>query len=233
MSALIQRFGAAFSRWAQRLVPDPFLLALGLTLLVMFLGAANLTLGQDVSAALFRDLAQADAPPDPSIFWTVFGAWLAGFANPGGLAFALQMCLVLVTGHALATSPPVQSAVDRIAQLPRDTASAAALVAGVGCLASVVHWGLGAIVGALLAREIARNATRRGLVLHYPLLGAAAYAGFAVWHGGLSGSAPLKVAEDGHFLQALIGVISVRETLFSNANLLVTGVLVVGIPLLF
>jgi short-chain fatty acids transporter len=143
------------------------------------------------------------------------------------------MCLVLVTGHALALSPPVQRLVESVARKPQSSAAAAALVAAVACAAAVVHWGLGAIVGAFLAREIGRHAPARGLKLHYPLLGAAAYAGLAVWHGGLSGSAPLKVAEEGHFAAGVIGVLPMSETVFSPLNLVITGSLLVLIPLAF
>ena len=82
-----------------------------------------------------------------------------------------------------------------------------------------------------LAREIGRHAPARGLAIHYPLLGAAAYSGMAVWHGGLSGSAPLKVAGgDG---AEWVGHLSLADMLLSPTNLLVTGSLVVCIPLLF
>jgi short-chain fatty acids transporter len=52
-----------------------------------------------------------------------------------------------------------------------------------------------------------------------------------VWHGGLSGSAPLKVAEPGHFLEGKIGVVGLGQTLGSWMNLGITGALVVVIPL--
>jgi len=54
------------------------------------------------------------------------------------------MCLILVTGHALAVSPPVQRLVVRIAQLPRTSAGAAALVAVIACLAAVSDGARGA-----------------------------------------------------------------------------------------
>jgi short-chain fatty acids transporter len=216
---MIARLGRRLSRISTRVVPDPFVLALALTGLVLVLGLLRLALSDD--------------PPAEGAFWTLLVGWAQGFSSKPGLAFALQMCLVLVTGHALALSPPVQRAVVAIARLPRSGASAAALVAAVAAVAGVVHWGLGAIVGAFLAREIARHARSRGLTVHYPLLGAAAYTGLAVWHGGLSGSAPLKVAESGHFAADIAGVVPVSATLLSPLNLLVTGSLVVLLPLLY
>ncbi len=223
MSALAA-LGTKLSRVATKVVPDPFVLALGLTLLVGGVGAFHLV-GSD---------------PEGGIGWTVLEGWATGFASPGGLAFALQMCLVLVTGHALASSPPVQRGVRWLAARVRGPAGAAFVVSFVACCAAVVHWGLGAIVGAFLAREIGRNSVREegGPVLHYPLLGAAAYAGLAVWHGGLSGSAPLKVAEAGHFAADAVtthegGVIPVAETLLSPLNLTITGLLCIGLPIIF
>ena len=49
------------------------------------------------------------------------------------------------------------------------------------------------IVGALLAREVGRAMTHRGVPVNYPLLAAAGYMGLMVWHGGLSGSSPLSM----------------------------------------
>ncbi len=216
---MIARLGKTLSRVSSRVVPDPFVLALGLTVFVMALGAIKLAAG--------------DAAPKDGIAWTILDGWAGAFSSAPLLAFALQMCLVLVTGHALALSPPVQRGVRAIAQMPQSCGSAALIVAAVACLAAVVHWGLGAIVGAFLAREIGRHAPARGLKLHYPLLGAAAYAGLAVWHGGLSGSAPLKVAEKGHFTESIVGVLPMSETVFSMLNFVLLGSLLVLIPLLF
>lgn len=213
--SLLERFGDRLSRIAARLIPDPFLIALALTL-VVFVAGAILLAGADTDTA--------------SIAGTLGAGWWSGFADPGLLGFALQMCLVLVTGHALATAPPVRRALGHLAALPRTAAQATFLVGLVACIAGVLHWGLAAVVGAFLARELAR--TRNDLQLHYPLLAAAAYGGMVVWHGGLSGSAPLKVAEPAHFAADVIGQLPVDATLGSTLNLLVTGGLVVGIPLL-
>jgi short-chain fatty acids transporter len=202
-------------------VPEPFVLAIVLTLIVGTIGAIRLkTLGTD------------------DVFWTLADGWTTDFMSAGLLAFALKMALILVTGHALALSPAVQKFVDTIARMPKSAAMAAAVVALVACLSSLIHWGLGAIVGALLAREIGRSARERGVPLHYPLLGAAAYSGFAVWHGGLSGSAPVTVATPDHFLAETLaslgvaeGVIPVGDTLWGPLNLVITGTLVLVIPL--
>ncbi|MBT8493137.1 MAG: TIGR00366 family protein [Deltaproteobacteria bacterium] len=218
---MIARLGAALARWCSRWVPDPFVLALGLTLLVFAIGASMLV-GQGAELG--------DAFWDLTLSWAGFiddetGKTRGGLANPGGLAFALQMCLVLVTGHAMALSPPVQRAIRALAQLPRSAGAATVMVALVACAAALVHWGLGAIAGALLAREIGRYGAERGLRVHYPLLGAAAYSGMAVWHGGLSGSAPLKVAEAGQ--------VGLEATLGSQLNLVVSAAMVITIAVCY
>ena len=211
---MVARIGNALNRFSARWVPDPFVLALLLTALVLCAGAG-------------RMLAQGKS----EIIQGLALGWMDGFSLSGGLAFALQMCFVLVTGHAMALSAPVQRAIVRVAQLPQSAATASAMVALVACASALIHWGLGAIAGALLAREIGRHAPARGLAIHYPLLGAAAYAGMAVWHGGLSGSAPLKVAGgDG---AQWVGEITLSQLLLSPTNLLITGTLLVTIPLLF
>jgi len=203
-------------------VPDPFIFALLLTALSLLLGLA-----------LFTPAEGAEMPGLTAQLGLMIDGWSAEFFKTGLLAFAFQMCLVLVTGHALALSKPVQRGILALASIPKTTAGAAVLVGYISAVSGVVHWGLGAVVGAFLAREIGRIARNEGRELHYPLLGAAAYLGLLVWHGGFSGSAPLKVAEDGHFLASIIGVVGADQTILSPLNLIVTGVLVVGTPLLF
>lgn len=205
---MIERLGAAFAGWAERRVPSPFVLALGLTL-ATFVLALTVT----------RTPAEA-----------AWAGWGGGFWD--FLPFAMQMSLILVTGHALAVSPPARRVVGALAGLPRGPRSAAALAAFVSVCLSLVHWGLGLVVGALLAREIGLSARRRGVAIHYPAVVAGAYAGFLSWHGGLSGSAPLTVATPGHFLEDRLGVIPVGATLGSPSNLVLCALLVVFVPLL-
>jgi short-chain fatty acids transporter len=203
---LIERLGASFAAFAERWVPSPFVLALGLTILTFALGlAAGATAGETLKG-------WGDG------FWVFLG-------------FGMQMSLVLVTGHALAMSGLVSRLVDALARLPKGNRSAAAMTGLVSVIFSLIHWGLGLILGALLARQIGRAAAARGLEIHYPLVVAAAYAGFLSWHGGLSGSAPLKVAEQGHFLESEIGIVEVGRTLFSGLNVGVSLMLLISVPL--
>jgi short-chain fatty acids transporter len=207
--AMLARLGEVFSRWAERWVPDPFVLAIVLTSITLLGG--------------FALSGSAGA---------VIQGWYEGFSSTPLLAFALQMCLILVTGHALAASVPVQRIVRSIARWPKRTPAAAGLVALIACVTGLIQWGLGAVVAAFVVREIAHGAAEEGRPMDIPVLGAAAYAGLAIWHGGLSGSAPLKAAESAQFTQGATRAIPVNETLFSPLNLIVTGGLLVLLPLM-
>ena len=112
----------------------------------------------------------------------------------GLLAFMTQVALVLLLGYTLATTRPVARALVRIASIPKTPRAAYAFVALVASVASLISFGLGLVVGGVIALEVGRAARRRGVRLHYPLLVASAYSGFAVWHMGYSATGPLAAA---------------------------------------
>jgi short-chain fatty acids transporter len=148
------------------------------------------------------------------------------------LKFGMQMTVILVTGYALATTPILRRMIGALAILPRGPGSAAALVALMAMLAAFVHWGLGLMVGALLARAVGGRARERGIPVHYPLLGAAGYVGLMVWHGGWSGSAPLIFATDQLGMLGGGKVLPFSQTLFSPMNLTVALLLLLTVPAL-
>jgi len=199
---------------ARRYMPDPFVLAIALTFLVAILGiiVADGSLSERVGTTLSGWKAFLFEPPTAS-----------GGVNRKLLYFAFQMCLMLVTGHALASSPPIQRIVRRLARTPQRFDTAVLLVAFVACLMALVHWGLGLIVGAMIAREVGGELSRRNIPHHYPLLGAAGYTGLMVWGGGLSGSIPLAAAGQAG--------IALELTLFSPLNLVTSLLLLASIPL--
>ena len=206
---MIRRMGSYFSRWADKYMPDPFLFAILLTFLTLILGV------------IFTDSGP----------FAMLKQWNKGFWEL--LTFSMQMCLILVTGYALATTKAVRRGIEALADIPKTGAGAATLVALVAIIAAYINWGLGIIVGALIARQVALRGYQKGVAMHYPLLGAAGYAGLAVWHGGFSASAPLLVATEGHFLADKIGIIPVSQTLFSPLNIVVAVFLIIGLPFLF
>ena len=203
----LERLGRSLASISERLLPDPFLLAILLTVATSALGVF---LAGETPGRMLR-------------YWGT-GVWDL-------LEFSMQMCLILVTGYALAETPLLRRFINWLASLPRSGAGAAALVCAVACVTGALHWGLSVIMGALVARDTAVVAARRGIRVHYPLLGACGYVGMLVWHGGLSGSAPLTVATGGHFLAERIGVIPIGATLGSPLNLAVLATLIVLLPL--
>ena len=135
------------------------------------------------------------------------------------LAFSMQMALVLVCGSALAAAPIVKKGISRLASAPKTPAVAIAFVSAISSVACWLNWGFGLIVGAILAKEVARKL--RGV--DYRLLIASAYSGFVVWHSGISGSVPLSMATAGDALtKATNGIVSepvaLSETIFSIYN---------------
>lgn len=190
----------------RRSFPSPFSLALFLSLITA------------AAACLF---ARPQQTTITAFLPTLAGYWESGFWEL--LEFGMQMMLILILGHALALSKIIDTSLQKLVQLPRNGAQAVLLVGSLSMAFGLINWGFGLIGGALLARKMGEQAQKRSMPLNYPLLVAAAYSCMLVWHGGLSGSAPLKVAEKTHFLVDKMGVMPVSETLFSNLNLLATG----------
>lgn len=155
---------------------------------------------------------------------TVVRYWGDGFW--GLLGFAMQMLLVLISGFMLAQSPPVKRLLRRLAGLATTPGSAILWVSFVSFLASWLNWGFGLVVGALFAKELARQVR-----VDYRLLVASAYTGFVAWHGGLSGSIPLTIATPGHFAEEQMGLIATRDTLFAFFNLALLLAMLIVIPL--
>ncbi|CAN5780476.1 TIGR00366 family protein [soil metagenome] len=210
---MIARLGLLISRAFRSIMPDPFVLAVVLTFVTIAL-ALLLT------------------PASPA---QVVDAWASDIGLWSLLKFAMQMALILVTGHAVASSPPVARLTRRLAQLPTSGAGAAALVAVLPTTTGVLNWGLGLIVGAVAAREVGAAMQRKGIRVHYPLLAASGYLGLMVWHGGFSGSAPLKVTNAAGIAEIFgasppIAPIALDRTLFSPMNLFITGGLLILLP---
>ncbi|MFT5337747.1 MAG: short-chain fatty acids transporter [Luteibaculaceae bacterium] len=213
-------FIQSYSRFFKRFFPSPFVIAI---LLSVFVAGMALLFGK--SELSIPDLAQS---------------WYQGLWNKGGLVFLVQMMLMLVLGHVLALSKPIDALLDKLTNRCVDTPTSVYWVCLVSLVFCWLNWGLGLVVAAVLARKIGNQFKARNSKLNYPLIGAAAYSGMMFWHGGLSGSAPLKVAEEGHLIHLLSGLnvaglpssISIANTLFSLPNLLCSLFILVALPLL-
>lgn len=180
------------SRVVQRYLPDAFVLAILLTFLVV-LAALGLT----------------DSTPVD-----VVNYWGEGFSKL--FVFGMQMVLVLLTGFVLALSPVVEKMLDKLTDIPNTPNQAYALTAVISFICCYLNWGLGLVVGALVAREMGKKV--KGL--HFPLVVAAAYSAEIV--RGPSSSIPVVMATPDHFMYEEFGIIPVTETLYSWWNIVVT-----------
>ena len=119
----------------------------------------------------------------------------------------MQMSMIVVTGYAVATAPPVYRVVRLLAAVPKTGRGAAAYVGLFSMLASLVSWSFSLIFSALLAREVAHRV--RGS--DYRAIGAAAYLGVgSVWALGMSSSAALIMATPASLpdsIESITGVI--------------------------
>lgn len=151
----------------------------------------------------------------PSGAVAILNSWSHGFGSLMG--FAMQMVLMLLLGHVLASAPWVYARLQALARWLSQRRGTAFWIVVLSAAISWLHWGLGLVAGALIAREVARSQPDNAVArLRYT---AAAYAGFIVWHGGWSGSAPLVVATPNHNWASNLGVIPVSATLLSPLNL--------------
>lgn len=152
--------------------------------------------------------------------------WGGGFWNL--LAFSMQMALVLVTGHALASSEPVRKAMGYVASFAKTPTQGVMLVCFAAAVTNIINWGFGLVVGAMFAREVARRVPKSD----YRLLIASAYIGFMTWHGGFSGSVPLVAATKGNPMEKTVGLIPISDTIFSTYNIAITLALIIVLPLI-
>jgi len=210
---MLESIGRRLSAFFRATAPDPFVLAILLTFVTFALAIG------------FSERSPAE----------ITEAWAADDGIWRYLGFGMQMCLILVTGHAIAASRPVSGVLSVLAHLPRTGPQAAALVALVAVCLGVFQWAVGLIAGALLARDIGRVLVRRGIRVHYPVLVAAGYVGMMVWHGGFSGTAPIKVttaADLADVIDPAVGLapIPLDQTLLSPLNLVTTGGLLLLCP---
>lgn len=199
---MIGRISRVMTGFVNRYLPDPLILAMLLTILVFI-------------------LAYCLTPHTPL---DLIQMWGDGFWNL--LGFGMQMALIIVTGHALASTPLMKRILRITASLAKTPTQAVMLVTLFASVACVINWGFGLVVGAMFAREVARRVPQ----CDYPLLIACAYMGFLTWGGGFSGSMPLLAATPGNPIEHIAGLIPITHTLMTGFNLFVIGALIVVMP---
>jgi short-chain fatty acids transporter len=212
----LKDLGAGLTNWTERWIPDSMVIVFILSIIAYIL-ALIWGFGKEVAFG--------------SRLYGGIEAWGKGFWVY--LAFAMQMCLIMMTGYILALSPPVRRLLDGLAGLPdKDKPSQAIIVMALfSTLSAWISWGLSLIASAVLALFI----VRRNPKVDYRLLVASAYLGLGcTWHSGLTGSATLMMASPGNALVQsavkegwITGPVSTGSTIFNPFNLILTAVVII------
>ena len=195
---MFKKFTNGCVKLVQRFLPDAFVFCIILTI-VVFIAAMPVAGMNPIEVA---------------------NAWGSGVW--GLLAFSMQMALVLVLGSALANAPAIKKLIVKLAGVPKKPVGAVAFVTIISAICCFINWGFGLIIGALLAKEVAKKI--KGL--DYRLIIAAAYSGFVIWHAGISGSIPLGMTSlnaDGvvdNTAGAVTEIVPTSQTIFSAWNLI-------------
>ena len=192
---IFQILARPFIAFVERYYPDAFIFVIILSV-ITFISALILT-EASVSSALL--------------------AWGDGLSML--FTFTAQITIIMIGAHSLAHTVSVQNFLTRIGQLPNTAYQAYSLDAFTAGVASLCAWSFGLIIGAIMARSVAKECLKKPFKIHYPLLVASAYSGYVIWHMGYSSSSALFVATPGHLLENKIGVLPVTETILSPINI--------------
>jgi short-chain fatty acids transporter len=193
--------GDRLSRFTERWIPDSWVVCMMLTVIVLGLSVFGAGVGVEASVL----------------------AWGAGMWTL--LQLAMQLSIAMITAHACVSSPPVFRLLERLAGLsnPERPRQAVIVTALYSLVTAYFNWALSIVASALFIPFVCRRNPKTDV----RVLIAAAYLGNGtVWHGGLSGSAPLILATPGNPLIAPVGaspvidrLVPVTETLFAPFNL--------------
>jgi short-chain fatty acids transporter len=209
------------------LLPTPFTIALLLTII----------------SIVFATIWPWNYDKDNLLNWseksaTVLKYWYDGLWNTNGLAFAIQMMLMLLLGHVLALSPIVDKSINRLLPICRTNSKSAFIITLFTLIVSWFNWGLGLVFGAIFCKKVMQYASENKIALNSGLIGAAGYCGLMIWHGGISGSSLIKISEPGHLASltnetiktVVPNIIGFRDTVFSTMNLIITLFILLVIP---
>lgn len=201
MLTRFRRLGASLSVLTERWVPDSWIICMMLT-----------------TVAIALCVFGAEASIEETILAWGKGVWKL-------LGLAMQFTITIVAAHACASSKPIYRLFNWLASLPDPGKPVqAVLLAGLFSLfTGYLNWALCMVSCALFTPFI----LRRNPQVDVRVLICAAYLGLGtVWHGGLSGSAPLILATPGNPLLNPAGgapvvdrLYPVTETLYNSFNL--------------
>jgi short-chain fatty acids transporter len=194
--------GGTLSHFTERWIPDSWVVCMMITALVLVLATAGA--GVSVQASML--------------------AWGGGMWTL--LELSMQLSIALIAAHACVSSPPIFRSLEKLSGLanPERPVQAVVLMALYSMVTAYFNWALSLVASALFIPFVCRKNPKTDI----RLLAAAAYLGQGtVWHGGLSGSAPLILATPGNPLIAPAGgppvldhLVPVTQTLFAPFNLI-------------
>ena len=204
---IVGDLGERLSTFTQRWIPDSWVVCMILTVLAILLAIFGAGAGLNETVLAWGD-----------------GMWSL-------LELAMQFTIAMVAAHACVSSRPVFKLLDRLASIPdgERPLQAVVLVGLYSLFTAYLNWAFCLVASALFVPFVARrnpNADIRVLI-------ASAYLGMGtVWHGGLSGSAPLILATPGNPLMepttgapVIDRLLPVTETLFVPFNLIFLSVI--------
>ncbi len=206
--ARFQSLGAGLSRFTERWIPDSWVICMILTTIAMLL-------------AIFGAEAGNGEPLVSRVELTVL-AWGGGMWNL--LELAMQFTIAMVAAHACVSSRPIFNLLDRIAAIPNPEQPGQAIA--IACLFSFVtgylNWAFCLVACALFVPFLCKHNPKADVRI---LIVGCFIALGTIWHGGLSGSAPLIMATPGNpLLEPATGepivdeIMPVTSTLFNAFN---------------
>ena len=154
----LKDWGDALTRWTERWIPDALVIVILLSFVAYILA---LIWGFKPEVGLGTRAYQ-------SVLAWGQGFWIL-------LEFAMQMCLIMMTGYILACSPPIRRLMNGLSGIanPEKPYQAIVTMALFSMILAWLNWGLSLIASAMLALFI----VRRNPKVDYRLLVAAAYLG--------------------------------------------------------
>ena len=200
---VVGNLGESLSRFTQRWIPDSWVVCMMLTVMAMLLAIFGAGAGLNETALAWGG-----------------GMWAL-------LELAMQFTIAMIAAHACVSSRPAFRFLDWLASRPDATrpVQAVVLLGAFSIVVAYFNWAASVVASALFLPFIAR----RNPTADIRVLVAAGYLGLGtVWHGGLSGSAPLILATAGNPItspppgtEPLVDrLLPVTETLFNSFNLI-------------
>ena len=130
---MLQKLASLSTRWSMSWVPDSWVIA-------VILSAVSYVLALICTKSTAFQLVQ---------YWGN-GLWVL-------LSFGMQMCLIIMTGYIVATTPIMSRALNALAGMPKTPKGCIALMAIISMGLAWINWGLSIIGSAVFVRFMAKK----------------------------------------------------------------------------